>query len=293
MFLNFFFDLKNANLPVSLKEYLILMEAMNKRVIDSFKINDFYYLSRSALVKDERYLDKFDKVFGHSFKGLESRAIILYLRDAKSQRDIHATYAALTRLKSSPEGSLLYVLSSNQQYAEYGKSWLGENTYRQMYPLLEIQEDETDISYLMLFGECLEGATEVELHDPYIKSRHQFENLGLFLKSLRVAQPDDTKIKFTLVTSHHKAGDKLDLKQQEQALQAIKEYFFQTPFHLEFTWERRNNVHDRSIKTNHGWHITLGRGLDIYKPPKSTPSGRDNVSDRQTYAFTVNYVKSA
>jgi len=72
MFLNFFFDLKNANLPVSLKEYLILMEAMNKRVIDSFKINDFYYLSRSTLVKDERYLDKFDKVFGHSFKGLEN-----------------------------------------------------------------------------------------------------------------------------------------------------------------------------------------------------------------------------
>jgi len=72
MFLNFFFDLKNANLPVSLKEYLILIEAMNKRVIDSFKINDFYYLSRSTLVKDERYLDKFDKVFGHSFKGLEN-----------------------------------------------------------------------------------------------------------------------------------------------------------------------------------------------------------------------------
>ena len=76
MFLNFFFDLKNANLPVSLKEYLILMEAMNKRVIDSFKINDFYYLSRSALVKDERYLDKFDKVFGHSFKGLENTSEI-------------------------------------------------------------------------------------------------------------------------------------------------------------------------------------------------------------------------
>ena len=77
MFLNFFFDLKNANLPVSLKEYLILIEAMNKRVIDSFKINDFYYLSRSALVKDERYLDKFDKVFGHSFKGLENTSEIL------------------------------------------------------------------------------------------------------------------------------------------------------------------------------------------------------------------------
>ena len=72
MFLNFFFDLKQAQLPVSLKEYLMLMEAMNKRVITSFNVNDFYYLSRSALVKDERYLDKFDRVFGHSFKGLEN-----------------------------------------------------------------------------------------------------------------------------------------------------------------------------------------------------------------------------
>ena len=72
MFINFFFDLKQASLPVSLKEYLMLMEAMNKRAVDSFNVNDFYYLSRSALVKDERYLDKFDRVFGHSFKGLEN-----------------------------------------------------------------------------------------------------------------------------------------------------------------------------------------------------------------------------
>ena len=76
MFLNFFFDLKQASLPVSLKEYLMLMEAMNKRVITSFSVNDFYYLSRSSLIKDERHLDKFDKVFGHSFKGLENTSDI-------------------------------------------------------------------------------------------------------------------------------------------------------------------------------------------------------------------------
>ena len=51
----------------------MLMEAMDKRVVDSFDVNDFYYLSRSALVKDERYLDKCDRVFGHSFKGLEKK----------------------------------------------------------------------------------------------------------------------------------------------------------------------------------------------------------------------------
>ena len=71
MFINFFFDLKQASLPVSLKEYLMLMEAMNKRVVDSFNVNDFYYLSRSALVKDERYLDKFDRSLDILLKDLK------------------------------------------------------------------------------------------------------------------------------------------------------------------------------------------------------------------------------
>jgi uncharacterized protein with von Willebrand factor type A (vWA) domain len=51
----------------------MLMEAMDKQVID-MDVTDFYYLSRSALVKDERNIDKFDKVFGHVFKGLDSLA---------------------------------------------------------------------------------------------------------------------------------------------------------------------------------------------------------------------------
>ena len=71
MFLNFFSELRSANVPVTLKEYLSLMEAMDKNVID-MDVEDFYYLSRTALVKDERNIDKFDKVFGHVFKGLDS-----------------------------------------------------------------------------------------------------------------------------------------------------------------------------------------------------------------------------
>lgn len=70
MFLNLFFELKQAKVPVSLKEYLLLMEAMDKGVAE-YSIEDFYYLSRAALIKDERHLDKFDRVFGHVFKGLE------------------------------------------------------------------------------------------------------------------------------------------------------------------------------------------------------------------------------
>jgi len=70
MFLNFFYELKKAKVPVSLKEWLMLMEALEAGCA-SYRVDDFYYLSRSALVKDERHLDKFDKVFGTVFKGLE------------------------------------------------------------------------------------------------------------------------------------------------------------------------------------------------------------------------------
>lgn len=58
---------------MSLREYLTLMEAMESDLADR-KVEEFYYLSRSTLVKDERNLDKFDRVFGHVFKGLESLA---------------------------------------------------------------------------------------------------------------------------------------------------------------------------------------------------------------------------
>ena len=70
MFMRFFTELREAKVPVTLKEYLMLMEALDKVVIDR-SVEDFYFLSRSALVKDEKNLDKFDQVFSHVFKGLE------------------------------------------------------------------------------------------------------------------------------------------------------------------------------------------------------------------------------
>src|SRR6202790_5848844 len=71
VFAGFFLELRQAKVPVSLREYLTLMEAMKRGVAD-YSIEDFYYLSRTALVKDERNLDKFDRVFGRCFKGLET-----------------------------------------------------------------------------------------------------------------------------------------------------------------------------------------------------------------------------
>jgi uncharacterized protein with von Willebrand factor type A (vWA) domain len=71
MFTSFFLELRAAKVPTSLREYLTLMEGMKAGVAD-YDIDDFYFLARATLVKDERYLDRFDRVFGQCFKGLET-----------------------------------------------------------------------------------------------------------------------------------------------------------------------------------------------------------------------------
>ena len=73
MFAHFILALRNAGVPASITEYLALMAAMKANVAE-YSVEDFYYLSRAALVKDERHLDRFDRVFGECFKGLEPPA---------------------------------------------------------------------------------------------------------------------------------------------------------------------------------------------------------------------------
>jgi len=71
MMTEFFLKLRKAGIPVTLTEFLTLLEAMSRRVT-AHSIEEFYYLARAALVKDERHYDRFDQVFGSHFKGLET-----------------------------------------------------------------------------------------------------------------------------------------------------------------------------------------------------------------------------
>ena len=72
MFVDFFLALKRAGVPVSLTEFLTLLEALKQHACGPL-VEEFYYLSRATLVKDERNLDKFDRVFGETFKGVALR----------------------------------------------------------------------------------------------------------------------------------------------------------------------------------------------------------------------------
>ena len=134
MFLNFFNELREAKVPVTLKEYLALMEAMDKGVIDR-DVEDFYYLARTALVKDERNIDKFDKVFGHVFKGLDS------LGDAVDAQDLPEEWLRkMTEKFLSPEEmeeieamggfeklmeTLKQRLEEQKKRHEGGNKWIG------------------------------------------------------------------------------------------------------------------------------------------------------------------------
>ena len=71
MFLPFFLELKAAKIPVSLREYLTLIEGLEAG-LSLYDAEGFYYLARASLVKDERHIDRFDRVFSHYFRGVEA-----------------------------------------------------------------------------------------------------------------------------------------------------------------------------------------------------------------------------
>jgi len=85
MLLDFFYTLRQAKLPVSVTEYLTLMGALQRGVIGpllqpetgeghGYGVEDFYFLSRTTLIKDEKHYDKFDRAFAAYFKGVEQIA---------------------------------------------------------------------------------------------------------------------------------------------------------------------------------------------------------------------------
>ncbi|NHZ63924.1 vWA domain-containing protein [Massilia genomosp. 1] len=71
MLIDFFFTLKDAKIPVTIKEFLTLLEAMQRNVVGA-SMDDFYYVARLTLVKDEAHYDKFDRAFAQYFKGINA-----------------------------------------------------------------------------------------------------------------------------------------------------------------------------------------------------------------------------
>ncbi|MCO4860271.1 VWA domain-containing protein [Cupriavidus taiwanensis] len=132
MLIDFFFSLRHAKLPVSVKEYLTMLEALKAQVITP-SIDEFYYLSRMTLVKDEKHFDKFDQTFAAYFKGVES------LVDWKSDIPLDWLQKTLERELSPEEKAkieamggldklmerLKQLLEEQKEKHEGGNKWIG------------------------------------------------------------------------------------------------------------------------------------------------------------------------
>jgi uncharacterized protein len=132
MFISFFLELRAAKVPASFREFLTLLEAMQVGAA-RFDIDEFYFLARAALVKDERHLDRFDRVFGHCFNGIETSA------DPQTELPEEWLRALAARLLSEEEKQQIESLGGwdklmetlRQRLAEQherhqgGKKWIG------------------------------------------------------------------------------------------------------------------------------------------------------------------------
>ena len=133
MLINFFFELREGGVPVTLTEFLTLLEALRERVADVSAL-DFYYLARICLVKDERHFDRFDRVFAHVFEGAEKLfaqlipAIPAEWLKAMTQRNLteeeKAKIEALGGWDKLLE-TLRERLREQKERHEGGKKWIG------------------------------------------------------------------------------------------------------------------------------------------------------------------------
>jgi uncharacterized protein with von Willebrand factor type A (vWA) domain len=134
MLIDFFFHLRNSKLPVSIKEHLLLLEAMSKDVIQP-SIDDFYYLSRAALIKDERNYDKFDKAFGAYFQGVQALpGLDLELPLEWLKRQFQREFTAEEKAAIEALGGLdkllarlKELLEEQKKRHEGGRKWIGTN----------------------------------------------------------------------------------------------------------------------------------------------------------------------
>lgn len=148
-----------------------------------------------------------------------------------------------------------------------------------------IRDNQKGVSYMTLFGDYLKGASKITLVDPYIRLPYQFRFLIEFCVMLSKIKAEEEEVALHLVTWN----DEEYRKQSEEFLYEVM--LAVEDIGINLTYELKD-VHDRSIETDHGWKIVLGRGLDIYEKEES----RFNLGDfdqeqRRCKNFSVTYLK--
>lgn len=129
----------------------------------------------------------------------------------------------------------------------------------------DFKAGQKGVSYENLLLPYLVGATKIQIIDPYIRMRHQGRNIGDLVGLLALAKDPADEIEISLVTGE---TDKVQYKHEQLLmLKALKDAAESVGIILRVALD--NSKHDRSIVTDHGWRILLGKGLDIWEQPNN------------------------
>ncbi|MEI7666548.1 MAG: BREX system Lon protease-like protein BrxL [Synechococcaceae cyanobacterium ELA263] len=219
------------------------------RIDDTFKANDFTYrdLETDAVVtvltpEEQQY---------PAFAGLRPLAT-QGSEQASEPAPGEGTQAATAKTATPPAASTAAQAETN-------------TSHQQTSPLKEdhlvVLENSKGWSYRRLFGDYLRGATEIIIRDPYIRAFHQIRNLVEFLRMVNEITPTGDEVTVHLITG----SDQESMERQVENLGQVQDSFTDTS--TPFSWEidASPNFHARSITTNHGWKISLDRGLDLFQ----------------------------
>jgi len=156
---------------------------------------------------------------------------------------------------------------------------------------LVVPENAKGWSYRRLFADYLQGCSGIIIRDPYIRAFHQIRNLVELLRMVNEITPVGDEVTVHLITG----ADQETMEKQVENLGQVQDSFAGTS--TPFTWEidASPNFHARSITTDHGWKITLDRGLDLFQWFEFSPFNAAAVMQeaRMVKGCEVNYIKTS
>lgn len=154
----------------------------------------------------------------------------------------------------------------------------------------DFQENQRGVSFDTLLMPYLRGATEITIVDPYVRQFHQARNLMELIETLAVNKDPADELKVLLITSES-TDDPEKRERQMEFLQRVEQAASVAGITLNVEFDA--TIHDRSIVSNSGWRINLGRGLDIfqYVANDAFDLGMRLQQFRQVKAFGVTYIR--
>lgn len=215
--------------------------------------------------------------------------ILVFAREEKEYPEIYKKQATET---SSKVEIIMDVQTEKQLLSDNNESSEDVSRSIKQSPKagnLRFEEDRSGVSYEKLFGEYLEGATKIEIQDPYIIKAYQTRNLMDFLEVVyRHKKPED-EVTVTLITK----ADRDYFEDQDMRLSRIKDSAALIGIDFKYSYDSTDTIHDRNMVFDNGWKIILGRGLDIFQVfDTDMLSFASRVQEiRKCKAFEITYVR--